>query len=103
MCEVVLAHFIMGDGSYGKDGRVRIYTNNYSKEECILFRDSIKMNCNLECQVLFDRIGKNNEKQYILTIGKKELKKLQVLVKPHMHSNMYYRVGLSCCPASYFR
>ena len=27
MCEIVLAHFIMGDGNYGKDGRVRIYTN----------------------------------------------------------------------------
>ena len=36
MCEIVLAHFIMGDGNYGKDGRVRIYTNNYTLEECIL-------------------------------------------------------------------
>ena len=33
MCEIVLAHFIMGDGNYGKDGRVRIYTNNYTLEE----------------------------------------------------------------------
>lgn len=95
MCEIVLAHFIMGDGNFGKDGRVRIYTNNYTLEECILLRDSIKTNCNIKCEVLFDRIGKEKKDQYILTIGKTELKKLQSLVKPYMHRSMLYRVGLN--------
>ena len=95
MCEIVLAHFIMGDGNYGKDGRVRIYTNNYTLEECILLRDSIKNNCGVKCEVLFDRLGKDKKKQYILTIGKTELKNLQSLVKPYMHSSMLYRVGLN--------
>ena len=95
MCEIVLAHFIMGDGNYGKDGRVRIYTNNYTLEECILLRDSIQENCDVKCEVLFDRVGKDKKDQYILTIGKIELKKLQSLVKPYMHSSMLYRVGLN--------
>ena len=95
MCEIVLAHFIMGDGNYGQDGRVRIYTNNYTLEECILLRDSIQENCNVKCEVLFDRVGKDKKDQYILTIGKIELKKLQSLVKPYMHSSMLYRVGLN--------
>ena len=95
MCEIVLAHFIMGDGNYGKDGRVRIYTNNYSLEECNLLRNSIQENCNIKCEVLFDRVGKDKKDQYILTIGKTELEKLQFLVKPHMHSSMLYRVGLN--------
>lgn len=94
ICDIVLAHFIIGDGNYYKDGRVRIYTNGYSFKECNLLRDSIKFNCNIQCEVLFDRIGKNNEKQYIITIGKKELFKLQSVVKPYMHSTMLYRVGL---------
>lgn len=76
-------------------GRVRIYTNNYTLEECILLRDSIKNNCGIKCEVLFDRVGKNKENQYILTIGKTELKKLQSLVKPYMHISMLYRVGLN--------
>ncbi len=95
MCEIVLAHFIMGDGNYGQDGRVRIYTNNYTLEECILLRDSIQENCDVKCEVLFDRVGKDKKDQYILTIGKIELKKLQSLVKPYMHSSMLYRVGLN--------
>ena len=98
MCEIVLAHFIMGDGNYGKDGRVRIYTNNYTLEECILLRDSIQENCNVKCEVLFDRVAKDKKDQYILTIGRSpslEMKKLQSLVKPYMHSSMLYRVGLN--------
>lgn len=93
MCEIVLAHFIMGDGNYGQDGRVRIYTNNYTLEECILLRDSIQENCDVKCEVLFDRVGKDKKDEYILTIGKIELKKLQSLVKPYMHSSMH---ALSC-------
>jgi len=33
-----------------------------------------------------------------MTIGKKELAKLQELVLPHMHDSMLYRIGLYISP-----
>lgn len=90
MCEIVLAHFIMGDGNYGVE-----YVSTHSLEECNLLRNSIQENCNIKCEVLFDRVGKDKKDQYILTIGKTELEKLKFLVKPYMHSSMLYRVGLN--------
>lgn len=42
-----------GDGNFGKDGRVRIYTY----KECVLLSNSIKENCFLKCEVIYDRIN----------------------------------------------
>jgi hypothetical protein len=97
LCPIVLAHLIMGDGTFSaKDSRIRIYTNHFSFEECNLLADAITHNCNIHCKVLFDRIGgpSGDDKQYILTIGKNQLIKLQELVSPHMHTSMLYRIGL---------
>lgn len=97
LCPIVLAHLIMGDGTFSsKDSRVRIYTNHFSYQECNILANAITQNCDVQCKVLFDRIGgsSKNEKQYILTIGKNQLRKLQELVSPHMHSSMLYRIGL---------
>lgn len=97
LCPIVLAHLIMGDGTFSaKDSRIRIYTNHFSFQECSLLAQAITLNCNIECKVLFDRIGgrSDGDKQYILTIGKNQLIKLQELVSPHMHSSMLYRIGL---------
>lgn len=90
----ILAHFIMGDGNYYKDGRIRIYTNYYTYDECVIIRDRIRRGCELQCEVLFDRIGKNSNKQYIITIGKSELRKVQTKLRIYMHNTMMYRIGL---------
>ena len=84
----------MGDGNYYKDGRIRIYTNYYSYDECIILRNRIREGCGIQCEVLFDRIGSYQKKQYILTIAKSELKKVQTILMPHMHNSMLYRIGL---------
>lgn len=97
LCPIVLAHLIMGDGTFSnKDNRIRIYTNHFSFQECTMLANAITLNCNIQCKVLFDRIGgiSGKEKQYILTIGKNQLSTLQELVSPHMHSSMLYRIGL---------
>ena len=85
----------MGDGNYYKDGRIRIYTNQYTFDECILLRNRIIEGCNIQCEVLFDRIGKDGQKQYILTIGKMELRKVQSMLVPYMHKTMLYRIGIA--------
>lgn len=84
----------MGDGNFMSDRRVRIYTNNYTFDECVLLQQSILNKCNLGCNVVFDRIGKNGNKQYILIFPKSELSSIQNTISPYMHSNMLYRVGL---------
>jgi len=62
----------MGDGSYSsKDGRVRIFTNQYTFDECTILQKSIQNYCGIQCGVLFDRMSSTNHSQYILTIGKK--------------------------------
>lgn len=95
ICPIVLAHLIIGDGNFSKsDIRTRIYTNHFSFEECTLLASAITNNCNIQCEVLFDRVSKGGNKQYILTIGKMQLHKLQVLVRPYMHESMLYKIGL---------
>lgn len=44
ICSIVLAHVIMGDGTFGiKDSRIRIYTNSFSFQECNILADAIKI------------------------------------------------------------
>lgn len=94
MCPIVLAHFIMGDGNFGvKDKRVRIYTNHFTFQECKMVANAITFRCGIQCEVLFDRLSKNQEKQYILTIGKSQLEKLREAIIPHMHTSIMYKVG----------
>lgn len=96
LCPIVLAHLIIGDGTFShKDGRIRIYTNHFSLLECNMLANAIVTNCNIQCKVLFDRVGRSGDKQYILTIGKKELIKLQGMVSHHMHKSMLYRIGIT--------
>lgn len=95
ICPIVLAHLIIGDGSFNKtDQRIRIYTNHFSFEECDILANSIINNCKINCKVLYDRTSTSGQKQYILTIGKKELIKLQNIVKYHIHDSILYRIGL---------
>jgi hypothetical protein len=56
MNPIVLAYLIMTDGNFDKGrNRVRIYTNNYTKEEVELLAKAIKDNLNIYTGVLHDR------------------------------------------------
>ena len=94
MCPIVLSHIVIGDGSFNKeDKRIRIFTNSFTYQECIILSNSINNNCNIKSRVLFDRTGLKNDDQYIITIGRKELKKVQKLLSMHIHSSMIYKIG----------
>jgi len=87
---VVLAHLIMGDGNFKLDANtVRIYTNGFSLSDNNRLASAIMAKLGIYVEVKHDR-----RNQYILSIGPKELRKLQELVSPHMHSSMLYRIGL---------
>lgn len=87
---VALAYLIMADGNYdvGRN-RVRIYTNSFNKEDVALLAKAIQLNFGIYAAVMADKPN-----QYIITIGAKELPKLQALVAEHMLPSMKYRIGL---------
>lgn len=91
---IVLAHFIIGDGNAHKDGRIRIYTNQYTYSECHYLRNSILKHCGIPCEVILDRISLHSGSQYILTFPREERSNLQKLLAVYMHSSMRYRIGL---------
>lgn len=95
ICPIVLAHLIIGDGTFSPvDSRIRISTYNYTFQECEMLSKAIKNNCNIVSKVLYDRIGHSGEKQYILTIGKNQLIKVQQTVQIDMHQTILYRIGI---------
>lgn len=94
MSPITLAHLIMGDGGFNKDMNiVRIYTYNFTLDDCLRLAKSIS-NLGINTQVKYDRVGKTGDKQYILKIDSTQLDALRVMVIPHMHVSMHYRVGL---------
>ena len=91
---VVLAHLLMGGGVAAgnlkqPDKIIRIYTNSFTHEEVSRLALAITRKLNILTKVVHDR---NN--QYMITISKSELPLVQELIKPHMHSSMYYKLDL---------
>lgn len=85
---IALAFIIMGDGNY-KDGAVRIYTNGFTHEDNLRLVAAMQHVFGIKVRVKHDR-----KNQYILVINSSELRQLQQIVLPHMHSSMLYRIGL---------
>lgn len=66
-----------------------IYTNSFTKQDVELLALAIINKFNVKTKVVHDR---NN--QYIITISKSELSKVNNLVKDHMHPSMFYKIDL---------
>lgn len=93
MSPITLAHLIMTDGGYHKtQNMVRIFTYNFTLEDCHRLANSITK-LGIKTTVVLDRTNQKGIKQYILKINSRELDKLRTMVIPHMHESMYYRVG----------
>lgn len=87
---VSLAYLLMGDGNFDKGRkRIRVYTNNFKKEEVERLAKVISSKFGIYVGVLHDR-----KNQWILTIGAKQLDVLRDLVKEHFDKSMLYRIGL---------
>jgi hypothetical protein len=96
MTPVVLAHLLMGDGNLKlPDQILRIYTNSFTREEVELLALAITKKLSIITKVVHDR---NN--QYIITISRNQLPLVIELIKIHMHSSMYYKLGLPSAPCS---
>lgn len=86
-----MAYWLSGDGHYRKsDGRITIATNSFTREEVDKLRSILLTKYQLESSSVAQGSGKE---QYVLYIPKREVPKLQALVKSHMPASMLYRIG----------
>lgn len=94
---ISIAHWIMGDG-YFTGTTSYICTDNFTKNEVIIlqkiFKD--KFNIDVKLKTRWYTLSNNEEKiSYRLKILPKDLNKLILLIKPHVITEMYYKLGFS--------
>jgi len=89
-----LAFWVSGDGYFHKSGgQVRIATHGFTKLEVEQLAALLLEQFDLNSRIHIQRNQKGIE-QYFIYIPKRELPKLQHLVKPFIPPMMAYRVGL---------
>ena len=91
--EVSLAYWIMDDGYFDSHGRTKtvlLCTEAFTKEECIILQSLLeKLNIKSTLKVR-DKI--NN--RYRIRISKTSMDRVISLVKPHMHKDFLYKLGI---------
>jgi len=83
---VALAHLIMGDGSAIGSG-LRLGTDSFTIKECVLLINVLIIKFNLNCSL---HLLENKPRIYISAKSKNNLVSI---VKPHMTSSMYFKLG----------
>ena len=87
MNPLVLATWIMDDGSYAK-GRIDISTYSFLLKEINILQKSLKDIFDIESRYYQDR-----NKGYRMYCNQKETKKLISVIKPHVIPSMTYKIG----------
>jgi len=92
--EISLAYWIMDDGyfdSYGRAKTVLLCTESFTKEECIILQNLLLEKLNIKSTLkIRDKI--NN--RYRIRISKTNMDTVISLVKPHMHNDFLYKLGI---------
>jgi len=84
---LALAIWIMDDGSKVGKG-VKLSTNNFTKEECIILVSILEKNFNLKATVQ----SAGSKEQYIIYIWKESIDRLRNIVLPYMVPEMKYKI-----------
>nr|YP_009493202.1 LAGLIDADG endonuclease [Ganoderma calidophilum]AWJ63997.1 LAGLIDADG endonuclease [Ganoderma calidophilum] len=91
--EISLAYWIMDDGyfdSYGRTKTVLLCTESFTKEECIILQSLLeKLNIKSTLKVR-DKINDS----YRIRISKTSMDRVISLVKPYMHKDFLYKLGI---------
>ena len=91
--EISLAYWIMDDGyfySYGRTKTVLLCTESFTKEECIILQSLLeKLNIKSTLKVR-DKIND----RYRIRISKTSMDRVISLVKPYMHKDFLYKLGI---------
>jgi len=91
--EISLAYLIMDDGyfySHGRTHTVLLCTELFTKEECIILQSVLeKLDIKSTLKV---RYKINN--RYRIRISKTSMHRVIYLVKPYMHTDFLYKLGI---------
>jgi LAGLIDADG DNA endonuclease family len=85
---VALAYWIMGDGAARNMGIV-LCTDSYSIPDIVRLMNVLMIKFDLKCTIHYDTPDKPR-----IYISKGSMDKLRVLVLPHMHPSMLYKIGV---------
>lgn len=91
--EVSLAYWIMDDGyfdSYGRTKTTLLCTESFTKEECIILQSLLK-NLNIKSTL---KVRSKINNRYRIRISKTSMSTVISLVKPHMHKDFLYKLGI---------
>ena len=88
----LVAYWLSGEWHYNKrDGCIETATHSFTPSEVDTLRAALLKNLNIEStRCLYNK----NKEQSIIRIPKREVIKVQHIVKPHIPTIMCYRVGL---------
>lgn len=78
----------MDDGSISSAG-LKIATNNFDYSDLVLVAKILNNKYNLKVSIQKSGV----ENQYVLYFHKKSMNALAILVKPHLHPSMYYKLN----------
>ena len=93
LSEISLAYWIMGDGYFYSHSRTKtllLCTESFTKEKCIILQ-LLLVKLNIK-SILKVRDKVNNK--YRIRIFKTSLDKVIFLVKPYMHIDFLYKLGI---------
>ena len=91
--EISLAYWIMDDGyfdSYGRAKTVILCTESFKEEECILLQ-SVLEELNIKSTL---KIRNKINNRYRIRISKTSMDRVISLVKPYMHKDFLYKLGI---------
>ena len=91
--ELSLAYWIMDDGyfdSYGRNKTVLLCTESFTEEECIILQSLLEK---LDIKTTLKVRNKNNN-TYRIRISKTSMDVLISLVKPYIHKDFLYKLGI---------
>ena len=83
----------MDDGyfdSYGRANTIILCTESFSKDECIILQSLLEK---LDIKSTLKIRNKINDK-YRIRISKNSMGRVISLVKPHMHNDFLYKLGI---------
>src|SRR6266498_688099 len=91
--DLSLAYWIMDDGyfdSYGRAKTVILCTDSFIEEECIILQSLLEK---LDIKATL-KIRNKNKNSYRIRISKTSMDIVIALVKPHIHNDFLYKLGL---------
>ena len=89
---IALAHWIMGDG-YFTDGSLKICTDNFSKDEVLRLIEVLQVKYGIKASIN-QRSNPHGAIVWRIRISKLSMDKLISIVRPHIISEMLYKLGL---------